>query len=219
MATGSPAMRLGANRPPSTFGRTASMTARALPSATLLVSSARLAPGAAFFPLGLRLALATAFPAQHDGGQGRQRQRHRLGPAMRADRDRLDGTEIPPAGAAVFARVRVDDFAPKSALRHPDHIIVPRERCEIAYHEQGCRTRGGLAQERDHAHLRVVGIHPLKSFMREIDLMQRRLGAINTVQVADEALYAGMTRHVGDPPFEFAFMGPFAALRKLSAHE
>src|ERR1700720_1765289 len=66
-ATASPAMRLAENLPPSTIGRTASMTARTLPSLIAAVPSDAGAAAEFLTPGALRLELATRFPAQDQG--------------------------------------------------------------------------------------------------------------------------------------------------------
>src|ERR1700723_3872589 len=101
-ATGSPAMRLAGNRPPSTRGRTASMTARPLPPAMPTGASG---PGAGagagvgvFLAGALRLALATGFPAQDEGRQRRQIEVDRLNAAVRTHGYGFDAAQIAPAG-------------------------------------------------------------------------------------------------------------------------
>ena len=49
--------------------------------------------------------------------------------------------------------------------------------------------------------------------------MQRRLGAVDAVQVLDPALHAGMRRVGEAPPFEHVVVVPFGVLRELAAHE
>ncbi len=43
--------------------------------------------------------------------------------------------------------------------------------------------------------------------------------AIDPVEVSDPLPHSGVPREVRHPPFEFPFVGPFAALRELPAHE
>src|ERR1700722_3817714 len=191
----SPAIRLAENRPQSTVGRTASMTARTLPS------------------------LATAFPAQNEGRQGRQREAHRFDTAVSAHRDGFDCAQVAPSGAAVYLRVGIDDLAPKPARGNADEKILPRHGRKIAHDQQRRPAVSRLAQKRDNAHLGIADIHPLEALRREIHLVQGRFAAIDAIQIADEPLDAGVFRQAGHPPLEFTFVGPFTALPELSAHE
>src|ERR1700722_7343968 len=101
-------MRLAGERPPSTRGETESMTARTRPS-----------PAGEALPLGSALPPASTMrlPPKHDGGQGRKRQIQRFDAARRGHGNRLHRAEIPPACAAVFARIAVQDLAPDAPLR------------------------------------------------------------------------------------------------------
>src|ERR1700735_2062089 len=191
MAILSPAIRLAENRPQSTVGRTASMTARTLPS------------------------LATAFPAQNEGRQGRQREAHRFDTAVSTHRDGFYSAQVPPPGAAVYLRVGIDDLAPKPARGNADEKILPRHGRKIAHDQQRRPAVSRLAQKRDNAHLGIADIHPLEALRREIHLVQGRFAAIDAIQIADEPLDAGVFRQAGHPPLEFTFVGPFTALPEL----
>src|ERR1700676_5559197 len=102
MSTASPAMRLIGNRPPSTTGKTASITARARPSMIPCVSSvaaARVPGSAAMRARAGGTAVAGGFAAatvrivlvmtQDDGGQRRQIETHGLEAALCGDGDRF----------------------------------------------------------------------------------------------------------------------------------
>src|SRR5271156_1138352 len=99
-------MRLAGNLPPSTTGRTASITARTLPSGN------RSAPA----PWALRRFSAIGFPAQHDGRKRRQVERQGLQAAMGADGRRFHAAQIAPPRSAIFACIAVEDLAPYASL-------------------------------------------------------------------------------------------------------
>src|SRR5258708_20804528 len=142
MATASPAMRLAGNRPPSTLGKTASITARTLPSATAaavpVVSAVPAVSAVLLVPAvpALRLALAIAFPAQDDGRERRQREAQGFDAAVRTHRHGFNGAQVSPACAAVVFRIGVDEFAPEPARRYADQKILARHRRKIAHHQQ-----------------------------------------------------------------------------------
>src|SRR5579863_6377827 len=179
-ATGSPAMRLAANRPPSTTGSSASMTARTLPSAMAAV------------PSDFGLELATGFPAQHQGRERRQTEGDRLNAAVRTHGRGFHAAQVAPAGAAIIPGIRIDDLAPDAARRHADEKIGAWHRREVTHHQQRRAASGRLSQEGDDAHLGVVDIHPLESVRREIDLVQRGLAPIYAIQIADQPLDTGV---------------------------
>src|SRR5258708_39380894 len=130
MATASPAIRLAGNRPPSTFGKTASITARTLPSAT-----AATVPVVSTVPA-LRFALAMTFPAQDDGSERRQREAQGFDAAMRTHRGGFNCAQVSPACAAVIFRIGVEKFAPEPARGYADQKILARHRRKIAHHQE-----------------------------------------------------------------------------------
>src|SRR5882757_8382283 len=98
-------MRLGAKRPPSTDGRSASTTARTRPSwigagprtASAVLPDSCASAAAGMLPALLRLLSTMSFPAQHDGGKRRYVEIERVRASVRAHGNRLDSAEITPA--------------------------------------------------------------------------------------------------------------------------
>src|SRR5580704_1344991 len=144
MATACPTMRLAGNRPPSTHGKTASITARTLPSPTAATVPA---PAVSTVPVvpprlvvstvpALRLALAMAFPAQDNGRERRQREAQGFDAAMRTHRHGFNRAQVSPAGAPVILRIGVDEFAPEPARGYADQKILARHRRKVAHHQQ-----------------------------------------------------------------------------------
>src|SRR5512133_2833925 len=76
----------------------------------------------------------------------RQRQRERMRTTLGGYRRRLDAAQISDSAAAVDSGVAIQPLAPEAAVRCADHVIVTRNRREIAHNDHGCSgTR--LAQE------------------------------------------------------------------------
>src|SRR5580698_11374087 len=131
MLTGSPAVHLARKRPPSTAGRTASMTARVRPSVMI-------------------------FPAQPEGGEWREVEVHCVQAAMGCHGCGFDAAQISPAGAPILARIAVENLAPSTTVWNTEQKVAARDRREVGDDQQrGCS--GALAHEGGDAHRCIVG--------------------------------------------------------------
>ena len=65
----------------------------------------------------------------------------------------------------------------------------------------------------------ILVIHPFKTGGHEVELMQRRRGPVEPVQVAHQPLYTRMSWIVQQMPVQALVMVPFARLGKFAAHE
>src|SRR5580658_5856994 len=204
MRTGSPAMRLAANLPPSTTGKTASTTARARPSARGLISG-----GGA-----LRCLSAMTFPAQHDRRQRGYVEGQRVESSVGTHWRGFYAPQIAPSRTTVLTGIAVEDFAPQAAVRNAQQKIAVRNRREIGDDQHGGAVHA-LAYEGGHAHLPIVRIDPFEAVRPEVDLVQRGLIAVDTIQVPNPAANAGMLGAIGHPPLEFPVMRPFPSLAEL----
>ena len=203
-------MRLAGKRPPSTVGRTASMTARTRPSANRRTAgsdalgaspSTRVRAAApALLLAALALRLATAFPAQHDGRQRRQReaQATRRGHAQLTGTDstapRLPQPEPPYSRASVL---RISRHRPRAGT--PTRKFARGIGVKLHTTSNGAPSLAGLAQKRDDAHFRIADIHPLESFGRKIDLMQAPVRGDRRGSDRRPALDAGVLRAARTP--------------------
>src|ERR1700722_12548108 len=143
ISTVSPAMRLIGKRPPSTAGSTASMTARTRPS------------------IGLASVIGSA--TQKDGRQRRQIEIDRFDATLGDDRYGFHAAQIAPAGAAVFAGVGIQNFAPYAAARYAHQVIAARHRRKVADDEQRRAVARSLAQEGDDADVRIAEVEPFET--------------------------------------------------------
>src|SRR5579862_1291256 len=205
MHTGSPASRLARNRPPSTTGDSASITARMRPSpggadtgakgagalTRLRGSLSELAPGAA-----LLLLSAMRFEAQPESRQRRERQVDRFDAPVSAHGHRFHGAEAAPAGASIFVRVAIQDLAPYAPMRHAHQEIGARDGREVTCHEHRRAAARSivarLAQEGDDAALGIVDVEPLESIRAEVNPVERGLAAVHAIQIPHQPLHASM---------------------------
>src|SRR5690242_9654714 len=96
--------------------------------------------------------------------------------------------EIPLAAAAVQRGIAVKHFLPATAAREPYAIVVTRHRREVADYCQRLLRRFASPHKADDARFPVAGIDPLKAGLAAIELVHRRLAAIESVQIADPPL-------------------------------
>src|SRR5688572_15888178 len=155
---------------------------------------------------------------EDDYAQRRQGQQQRVEPAVRGQRIRLYPTEIAHAAAAVDRGVAVEELAPVTAARNADGVVLARNRREVAHHQHlGAVAR--LAQEADDARFDVASVYPFEAARGKVELVQRRLAAMDAVEVAYPALHARMLRVRAEVPVEAHIVVPLAPLRELAAHE
>src|SRR5450830_133 len=174
----SPATRFTAKRPPSTLGRTASITARMRPSSTE-------AQGRGVWAVA-DLGMGHVF--KDECGQWWQSQAHRMRSAMESHGRGFDTTQVAPARATKFAGVAVDHFTPEAGQWHAEHVIGAWHRRHIADDQQGFSTLTRLAQEGENAGVSRVGLHPFKSGGREVQLVEGRQAAVHAVKLRHVAL-------------------------------
>src|SRR5206468_1012128 len=108
-------------------------------------------------------------------------------PAVPGDVLCVDRSEVALAAAAVDGGIAVQDLQPAPASRDADAVARPWDGCEIAGEDQRVATIVPAADEGDDARLPVVAVDPLETRGVEVELVKRRRGAVERVQVADPA--------------------------------
>src|SRR5207247_2101899 len=90
----------------------------------------------------------------------------------------------------------------------------------VAYKKQDIAALFSPAKKTDHAPLAVGAVYPLEACGVEVDLIQRALAAIESIQVPHPALQSRM-RRVGEQkmPIETHIVVPFGSLAEFAAHE
>src|SRR3954451_25243194 len=131
----------------------------------------------------------------------------------------MDGSFVPDIAAAVEARVRVDDLAPYSRLRDADAVVMARRRRHVADDENWPIAFVAKPPERVDGIRAIIADDPPESGAFGITRMQRRLGAIEPVEIAHQPLNAGMVLVLQRWPVDFGVVIPFMPLRDLAAHE
>ena len=130
-----------------------------------------------------------------------------------------DAAEVPPSGAAVDGGVAVEHLFPAQALRDADAEAAARHRREVAHTEDGTRPVAAVAQEADDALVVVVAVDPLEAGRIVVQLVQRRLLAIQAVEVGHPLLDPAVLRELQQVPVERGVVVPLAILPELAPHE
>ncbi len=192
----SPATRLTGKRPPSTAGRTASMTARTRPSTAVGDASWAMARRLVLSGIGRRASRNRV----ESGGSVR---RQRMHAAVRAHRRRLDAAEVAPARAAVVAGVAVEDLAPAPGARHAEQVVGARHRREVADDQQRRAPSRGLRRKASTLRSASSARRPTRSRRRRSRAGAAPARAVDAVEVRHQALHACMAvERSSDPPFE-----------------
>src|SRR5579871_2957129 len=105
---------------------------------------------------------------------------------------RLHRAFVPEIAAAIEGRVGIEDLAPAAGARHADAVVLAWRRSEIAHHQDRPRCLRAEAQEREDRVGAIIADHPAKTFALGVARMQRGLGAIEAIEIAEEPLHAGM---------------------------
>src|SRR5581483_465488 len=113
--------------------------------------------------------------------------------------------------------------APAAGARQAEPVARTRYRREIRgeHDESGFAAWAGLRfpGERDHVRVGVVGLDPPEAARVGVELPQSGLVAVETVEVAHEALDPGVLRRLEQVPVERALVAPLLLLGELRAHE
>src|SRR4029078_3308424 len=128
-------------------------------------------------------------------------------------------TGVPHVGAAVDFSVGVEYFPPFAGERHADAVVAIDLGRGIHHHNAAVPGVLALAQPGKDAAVGVMHHQPLKAGVIAIERMQRRHAAIEPVEIADEALNAGMPRLFEKMPVERMIVAPVAFLTELAAHK
>src|SRR5262245_42980253 len=107
---------------------------------------------------------------------------------MPRDRRRRDAAEIALAAPTVERRVAVQRFFPDAAPGNAQPMILAWHGCEVARDQHRLVGAAAAAEEGERALLRVVAVDPLEARRVAVVLVERGLGAVERVQVADPAL-------------------------------
>ena len=132
---------------------------------------------------------------------------------------RMDFADVPDIAAAIMRGIRIENLVPLAGKRHADPIVVIYVRRKIHDNQTTRAGVAALADPAEHVAVGIVGDDPFEARGVAVHLMQRRQGAIQPVQVADQRLDAGIFALLEQMPVERAIVVPFAFLAELAAHE
>src|SRR5580704_7445639 len=142
-----------------------------------------------------------------------------MGETVPGDLLRGHCTSVSLIAATIESRVAVENLAIDTRSRNADAITGAHDRRKIAYADELSATGRRDTHEGDHVLIGIVVIDPLETRRLVVFFAQRRLGAIDTVEIADQALNAAMVGLVEQIPIETGVVIPFAPLAKLSPHK
>ncbi len=122
-------------------------------------------------------------------------------------------------GAAVVSGVGVHDFAVETRIGNAEAIAAADHGSGVDDGNDEVFGVFATAEEGKNAVVGVVGVDPFETVPVELDLMERGLGSIEMIEIADEALDAAVGIVLEEMPIEAVSFAPFVALGKLLAHE
>src|SRR5690625_383720 len=103
-------------------------------------------------------------------------------------------------------------------MRETDLIVVVNHRRKVQ-HNQPVIPVTILPDKGDDAVVCVIHVDPLEPLRRVVELMQRRLLAVETVQITHQKFYATMHLPLQQVPVDGMVMIPLAPLPELPTHK
>src|SRR3954464_15266167 len=126
---------------------------------------------------------------------------------------------VPDAAAGVVRRVRIQQLDPVAARGQADAIALAWNRREVRDAHDLALPVLREPHEREAVVHRVVRLEPAEAVAREVDLPERRLVAIDRVEVAHEIPHPAVIGVLEEPPRKLALIRPLPRRRELAAHE
>src|SRR5215467_14079127 len=100
----------------------------------------------------------------------------------------LAAPEISLPAATVERSVTIQQFLPKTLFWHADPVVLSDHWRKVADEEQLVSRISAAPEEADDAPLNVAAVDPGKAAVIEVQLVQRRLAAIEGIEVAHPPL-------------------------------
>ena len=135
-----------------------------------------------------------------------------------------DGARLEPSGISHVAPpigrgITVQQFAVIAFAGHADSIVVAGNRSEVTQAHDLIILVLGFSEEGDHGMGRIAKVDPVETGPVVIEFVQRRLLAVEPVEVSYEPLEPHVSIEIAEMPFQASVMIPFTPLSELSAHE
>src|SRR5215469_3858710 len=129
---------------------------------------------------------------EEESRQRRKSERQRKWPAVNGTRLGHTSAAIAEIAAAVVAAVAVQQFAPVSARRNSDAIVLPGHGSEAADDQHDIPGILSPAQKGNHAGVGIVAVHPLEAGGVVVEFMEGGLLAVEAVQLLHPGLHAAV---------------------------
>lgn len=126
---------------------------------------------------------------------------------------------IAESAAAIFPSIAVEALAIASRSRHADTVPGSGDWREIAHDDCQVTGTSTAAQMGERAAFRVVDINTLEACGLDVELVERRLAAIETVEIAHSTLHTAMHGIIEKLPIETYVVVPLALLSEFAVHE
>ena len=120
---------------------------------------------------------------------------------------------------AVHLGVAVQQLPPGSTAWDAQAVGVPRHGREVADYHHGIVWSVAPTEEGKDAVFVVVDLQPLEARPVEVNLVQRRFGTVQPVEISHPALQARLERVLEEVPVETLGLAPLVALAEVAAHE
>jgi len=154
-----------------------------------------------------------------DRGQRRESEGQRIGLIHVRNRIGAESAEVAHVRTAVNGGVAVEYFGVKTRLGDTDEVAFANDGSCVHDDDEEVGRIFTTANERQDAVVGVVRVQPLEPLPVEIDLMERRLGGVERVEVGDETLNAAVGIMLEKMPIQAVSFAPFVALGKFLPHE
>jgi hypothetical protein len=142
-----------------------------------------------------------------------------MGHPVGEDGARVKASRISHVASPVSRGIAVQELAIIALGRYADSIVVARNGGEVTQAYDLIILVFGSSKEDDHRIGCIAKVDPLETSPIMIEFVQRRLLAVEAVQVSNKPLESRVPFEIAEMPLQAGIVVPFVPLSELSTHE
>src|SRR6266545_92751 len=132
---------------------------------------------------------------------------------------RIYAPGVPQIASAIDVCIGIEHLAPEPCEGNSDAVVAIDLRGEVHHHQAAVVRVAPLAQPGKNTAFGIVHDQPFETCRLTVELVQRRRRSVQLIEVAHQALDAGMRWLFQKMPIERMVVPPLALLPELVAHE
>ena len=142
-----------------------------------------------------------------------------MGHPVRGDCVGVKASCISHVTAPIDCGIAVEEFTIVTFVWHANSIVLVRNRGEVTHAYNLIILVLGFSKKGDHGVGCIGKVDPLETVPVVIEFVQRRLLAVEMVEVAYQALESPVPLEIAEVPFQAGIVVPLTPLSEFSPHE